>query len=307
MKFVAASDLHISDKRPVNRKGDYWKQVLDKVRFILKTTIEHSDLLVVAGDFFDSPQVPYKVTKDIIDIIKKVQKTKSFKILVVAGQHDLRYHLSGLNNTPLGILESSDCVEILQSNKSYVHNGVSFIGSGWGEDPEVKADVIITHRMITKKHPLWPGQKDYSTALSILNKYKWAKCIISGDNHIPHRTKTKSGRLLINCGSMIRKNKDQLDHEPRIYLINANNWKSKTIKIPIYSIEDAFNLVKIEEDDAVSDAKKQAEELISKFIDSLPEENHKPNFNTDLQYVISQTKPRKGVIKIINEIMEKIK
>lgn len=309
--FVAGADLHIHSRRPENRKGDYFSQVIAKFAALLEIVVKHSSpkLLVIAGDFFDSSQAPYKVTNTILEMIMDTE----VNILVVPGQHDLRYHVSGLNNTPLGTLVTAKRVSIITPERNNISfGGISFIGAGWNEEPQDAADVLVIHRMVTKSGELWPGQKNYSSAHAILRKYPWANCIISGDNHKPHSLRVEGGddghRLQINCGSMMRTTTLQLDFQPRVYLVDITNWQSKAIKIPCEPSEDVFDFNKIEEEDAKEIAKKQAEELIEKFIDTLPkDEEHKPNFVSDLQFVIEQVKPRKSVLGILNEIMEKIK
>jgi len=303
-KFIACADLHITNKRPKNRKGDYYSQIISKFSYILALTIKHSEnrLLVVAGDFFDSPNVPYKVSRHIIELLIDA----NIRILVVPGQHDLRYHVSGLDNTPLGILSTCKLVTVLHPDSKVVINGVSFAGAGWNEEPKDPVDVLLMHRMVTKKGELWSGQTNYSPAHGILRKYPWAKCIISGDNHLPHSLR-KEGRLQINCGSMVRSTKSQIDFQPRVYLVDTKDWKSRPLKVLVKPSEEVFDFNKIEQDDIQEDAKKEAEKLIARFIDTLPEQDkEKPKFSTILGTLVKQIKPNKNVKNIINQIMEKI-
>lgn len=308
--FVASADLHIHSKVPENRKGDYFNQVINKFSWLVANTIRYSpiELLVVAGDFFDSPSVPYKVTKKVLAIIKD----SNIKIMVVPGQHDLRYHVGGLDNTPLGILEESDQIEILTPKMSKTtFGGVSFVGAGWNEEPEEEADVLVMHRMITKKGELWPGQTNYSSAHAILRKYPWAKCIISGDNHTPHTLRVKDDcgghRLQINCGSLVRSTKSQIDYQPRAHLVDISDWSTKMIKIPCLPSDEVFDFDKIAIKELKEEAKKKAELKIAEFIETLPKNSkEKPNFKTILNDVVAQAKPKKSVRAIIANVMEEV-
>jgi len=307
MKFICAADLHISDKCPKSRKGNYFEQIIKKFEQILIITKNktNSKLLTIAGDFFDSPTVPYKVTKTVLNIINKYDLT----ILVVSGQHDTRYHVSGLDNTPLGILQESGAVKILKNDEVFNFKNVSFIGAGWNEEPKEEADVLVIHRMVTKRGELWPGQTNYSTAHAILRKYPWAKCIISGDNHIPHSLRLSKGeyKLQVNCGSMMRSTKTQIDYQPRCWVIDSANWKAKPIKIGCLPYDAVFDLNQIEIDETKEDAKKEAEEKIAEFINTLPNtEKERPNYKNILNTVIDQIKPKKNVLNIINQTMERI-
>ena len=307
--FVAAADLHIHSRVPKNRKGNYYNQVITKFEELLKITRRKSDnnILVIAGDFFDDPKVPYKVARLVLEIIKEYKTN----ILVVPGQHDLRYHVSGLDNTPLGVLQTAGVVTILKPKDNRISfGGVSFVGAGWNEEPEEEADVLVMHRMVTKRGELWPGQKNYSTAHAIMRKYPWANCVITGDNHLPHSLRIKGEddhRLQINCGSMVRSTKTQIDFQPRCWVVDVSQWKTKPVKIPIEPAEDVFDFAKITIEEIKEENKKEAEEMISKFIETLPQnDKEKPSFKKILQSIVSQIKPRTNVQKIINETMERV-
>jgi len=306
MIFAGSGDLHITNKRPENRKGNYQKHLMDKFDQILTITEDtDSKLLAVAGDIFDSPDVPYKVTREVIEIVKKHNIT----ILVVPGQHDLRYHVSGLENTPLGILESAGAIHILSNKTPFKFQGVTFIGSGWNEEPLVDADVMVTHRMITKEGELWPGQINYASAHAILRKYPNMKCILSGDNHLPHALRIKSpiSRLQINSGSMMRSTKAQLYYSPRVWLIDTDEWTTKMVKLDVLDSSQVFDFEKIAIEDTKDTDKKAASERIAQFISTLPQtDQEKPNFKNILSNLIDQVNPSAEVRNIINSTMEKV-
>jgi len=262
----------------------------------------------VAGDFFDAPDVPYKVVRLILAMIKESR----VHLMVVPGQHDLRYHVSGLDNTPLGILQTSGQVEILTPKMSKtVYGGVSFVGAGWNEEPKDKADILVMHRMVTKKGELFPGQTNYSTAHAILRKYPWAQCIITGDNHLPHSLRVKGNecghRLQINCGSLVRSTKTQIDFQPRCWAINPFKMTVRSIKIPIEPAERVFDFNKIAIEEIKKENKEKAEEKIAEFIGTLPQtEKERPNYKKILQSVVEHVNPNNNVKKIINDIMERV-
>ena len=306
MEFIASADLHICDNLPQNRKDkDYLDTCLNKFKNIMEITNEtDSKLLVLAGDIFDSAKVKYLVLNAVLDIIYQYPR---IKILAIPGQHDCRYHMGSLLDTPMGILQTTGVFHILNDNLVTINN-ISFVGTGWNEeiDPEIKADVLVTHQMVTYKGELWPGQTNYSTAHAILRKYKKINVIISGDNHLPHLVESE-GRLQINCGSMLRKSKDQIEFLPRVWSVDTEYWTTSPIFLKIKPAEDVFDLDKIELEEITDIAKKEADEKIKAFIQTLPEtEKERPNFKLILQSVVKQTNPSEEVVKIINSIMEKV-
>lgn len=307
MIISACGDIHFTERCPRNRKDDYFSATLNKFEQMLKIVSNtDSKTLLVAGDFFDSPTEPYMITEAILSIIKKYK----VRILAVVGQHDLRYHKSGIKNSPIGILVAACEIELLSNTEVTQIGSISIIGSGWGEDPEKKADIMVTHRMVVESDPLWYGQTDYMTGKGLLKKYKWAKCIVSGDNHKPHSV-TFKGRTNINCGSMMRSNKNQIEHTPFIWFINTDGWKISKKRLKIDPPEDVFDFDKIERETLAKETKEQAllnaEVGIKKFIDSMPsEERKRPEFKTILKRVIKQNKPKKDIINLANEIMEEV-
>jgi len=303
MKLIGCGDLHITDKVPGNRRKGYFQQVLNKFEQILKIACDTDEVLLIAGDIFDSANVSYDVTREVISLLKVYE----IEIFVTFGQHDQRWHTTNLDNTPLGLLQEAGLIHVLSNKESVCVGDTSLIGAGWQQELEAEAEIIVTHRMITKKDPLWPGQTDYSTAQAIMRKYPWAKCILSGDNHLPHALRLKSKRLQINSGSMMRSNKSQINFKPRVYEIDTDTWTTKPIYLKIEKPEDVFDFEKIELEEIKKEIKDDAQEKISAFIATLPQNTQeKPNFSNVLQSIIKQLKPTKNVTEIINNTMTRI-
>ena len=311
MNFICTADLHFTDKTPRNRKDDYWAAQIDKFKQIINIAETYEADIIVAGDIFETTKVPYWLTKYILNMISKSYS----HFYMVPGQHDLNYHVSGLDNTPLGILSTLKNVEILSSKtKTEITSGiedVSLIGAGWNEEPKEKAHIVVAHTMITYKDPLFPGQTDYSTAAQIMKKYPWATYIVSGDNHKPHflskNNKNNNYRYQINCGSMMRKSKDQLTYQPSVWHIDTNLNEVNPITLNIADFKDVFDLPKIEKEELQQDIKNQAQEDIDKFVQSLDMDSQaKPRFENILKRVIEEIKPDTKVINIINELMDTI-
>lgn len=304
MLFTAISDLHFSDKRPKYRKDDYLETCFSKLKQILDFTIESdSNVLLMAGDIFDYPTVPRHVVTDMQTLLSRY----AVRILVIPGQHDLRYHAKGIKNTPLGNIVSSGMMELLSPDCPIEIEGVRFVGRGWEEEITCEGDVLTTHQMVTKKGPLWPGQTDFVSAAGLLNQYKGFGCIISGDNHKPHYLVSRDKRLQVNCGSIMRSSKDQVDYKPLIWTIDTDGWDFKSTKLDIQNAKNAFDFSKMALDETKEIARKEAQQKIDAFVDSFDhKEGEKTDFKTVVKRVIKDTKPNKVVVGIINEILETV-
>ena len=306
MKFISCSDLHIAVKAPTNRKDPYMEMCLTKLEFILKTAVEDAyGVIVVAGDFFDSAIVPMYLIRYVIELIK----IYDVEILVVPGQHDMRYHTQGLHNTPLGILEAADCITLMDEKpyRSVKCMDTVFYGAGWESTETVEMDsdpfnVILVHRLVTKSGPLFPGQTDYIAAEGICQLYPHADLIVSGDNHTPHMWKSELSNININCGSMIRKSKDQVEYGPAIWLCDSETNKHLRIPIPIKPPEEVFDFNKIEFEEAKQEHKMNLDNLV----ETITSEVDKPDFTLVLKDIVRQAKPNREVKNIINDVMETV-
>jgi hypothetical protein len=161
--------------------------------------------------------------------------------------------------------------------------------------------------MVINKEKIFFDQQDFISAKDLLKKYPWAKIIISGDNHTPHLVKSKD-RVQLNCGSIVRKTKAQMDYHPAVWAVKMKpEIKVKKIPLKILPPNEVFDLYKIEKEEIEDEIKKDTQEKINKFLKVLPDiDKEKPKFPIILQKVIKEVNPNKRVKKHINDIMEKI-
>ncbi len=306
MIFTAISDLHLSDKKPRFRKdSNYLETCYRKLVSILDHAVKYSDALVIGGDVFDYPTVPRYVVTEVQNILSRY----NIRIFVIPGQHDLRYHAKGIKNTPLGNIVSSGKMELLSPDTPIEVKGIRFVGKGWEEEVTCKGDVLVTHQMVTKKGPLWPGQSDFISAPGILHQYKDFKCIISGDNHKPHFfiPPKEPGRLQINCGSIMRSSKDQTEHQPILWYIDTSDYTFTSTNLNIEKAKNVFDFPKMAWEETKELARKEAQEKIDAFVDSFDQkEGEKTDFKIIVKKVIADTKPNESVKNIINEIIEEV-
>lgn len=304
MKFIASADFHIPAKAPRNRKDKYFDTVMGKVEWILSFAQEHNAVLAVAGDIFDTS----KVSNDVIRQVIALMRMYGVEIYVVPGQHDLIYHTKGMGNTPLAILEAAECVTILDGSHGCMSNEsheIIFWGAGWESENEFDMDtgpcnIVLAHTLVTKEGPLFPGQTNFISAEGICNKYPDADWIISGDNHLPHVHESNLSNININCGSIVRKNKDQIDYKPAVWLCDTEDGSYEQIFIPIVPGIDVFDLSKIELDEKKAESKIHLDALVEK----IKTKTGKPDFKVILRNVVKEAKPIKAVKDIVNDIME---
>ena len=258
MKFLLAGDLHIDMNKPERRTDDYWETVQKKVNFILDLAAQEKAVILQPGDFFNSHKANDYLKRWVIERLR----LKEINILAVFGQHDLRYHSSDTKNTPLAVLQAAGHVEIL-SNDPLKYTGVDVYGASWWEEiPKLintqRTNILVLHKMIIKDEKLWEGQED-ATMGNILLKSSGFDLILSGDNHSHFTISTKTGKHLVNCGSLLRTAIDQSDHVPTVYIYDTVKKTITPHVVPHKPFSEVFDLSKYE-------AEKERDEKLEAFL-----------------------------------------
>lgn len=252
--LILTSDWHLRSTIPTCRKGGFFKEQEDKVNFILKESHLYQCPIVIAGDIGNIPQWENWLLEQYIEKFKKHNQ----RIYVLPGQHDLPNHrLDRLHKSGLGVLIASNVVILLLREPSFISvidievypvqfgNKIPNVKSN--ESNVCKRYIAVIHQLVSQSK-LWEGQKNFTSAKSLLKKFSCYDLIISGDNHQSFVEEYK-GRLLVNPGSIMRTTISQKDFKPKIYLWYAETNTVKEVFIPIK--EDVFNPIEeiIELDD----------------------------------------------------------
>jgi DNA repair exonuclease SbcCD nuclease subunit len=267
MKFLITGDWHIDHNRPERRVDDYWETVKRKVQWIIELKQKEGCISILQpGDFFNSHKANDFLKRWVIACLKYTGVSINEVMMnTVFGQHDLRYHSSDIKNTPLSVLDVSGVIAI--AGPDPINLGpVHIYGASWYEDiPEPLAtnviNILITHRMIVKNKKVWEGQEDVTFG-NILLKTSGFDLTVSGDNHQHFTISSKSGKHLVNCGSLLRTNIDQVDHTPIVYVYDTAQRTITPHEIPCEPFDKVFNM-------AVYEDEKEKDEKMEAFVERL--------------------------------------
>lgn len=229
--LLLVADSHIQDKVPICRTDDMLMAMIRKLRFLSHLKKQFADAEILhAGDLFDywkaSPWTWITAMKFVPPMI------------IVPGQHELPEHrLSQLNYSALWALKvarPTDFQLLGCANNSPFYrtqNGWSVYGCPFGTEPD-RADefaewagntprVLLWHRMtwMDKPFPTAPGNGNADATMA---KYPQFHLIVTGDNHQAFILR-RGNRLLVNCGSMLRLDADQMNHVPTVWAIRLND------------------------------------------------------------------------------------
>lgn len=298
MKFGILGDLHLTDKTPEHRIDNYPKTQEEKLTWCFSLFKDNKvEAVLQPGDFFDSHKANDYLKQHYIRFFKKF----GIPTFTVYGQHDLRFHSSNKENTPLAVTEAAEIIKVLDGNGIDIKDVLLF-GSSWGEElpdtPNLLQNIMIllTHRMVILDKKLWEGQEDYTTANILLKKTNF-DLIVTGDNHqgFCHGTKDK---CLVNCGSLMRATTAQINHKPTICIYDTLDKQLRQYQIPVKPIEEVMDLSKVEEE------KKKNKELEA-FVAGLKDEVQIEglDFAKNLKTYLTKNKVECGVRRIIKEVL----
>lgn len=301
VRLLAIGDLHLRKSKPAMRIDDFISEQDRKLDFILELAkTEKCQALIMPGDVFDRPDSPHGLVEWAI---RKFSR-QPYQFLFVFGQHDLRYHTSDKQNTPLGVLCAAleNKAHILSPKIPYrLATGLQtpvFYGCSWGEPlPSEWEDdatrILVMHRPVTMEKLPW-DHPDLIMAQDLIDTCP-AHLFITGDNHVSFKLENKRAKL-INLGSVMRTSIAQIEHKPQVALISIWGKQIKMELIPIPIANDVFDLERVAE-------KEENEEKLTAFIDGLQHD-----FNPELSFVDNLRAAAEncpvGVRKIISEVLQ---
>lgn len=306
MKLLLMGDPHVDTRNPENRIDNYFETQWKKFDWAYELAhLENCGIVLIPGDFFNSHRANDFLMQHYINLLRYWSDTLT--TLTIFGQHDMRYHSSDRLNTPLWVLHSARALTVLQEDPISIKdpNGqeVIFRGCSWGEDipdielPREAYNVLLIHRMIIRDEKLWEGQEDFTYGNHLLRTTKF-DLIVSGDNHETFSISNEN-RMLINPGSIMRSRIDQKFHRPCVYIVDTEKGVMDQRYFPIKPIGEVMDLEKAEE-------KKERNEKLDVFIKSLSTgvKIEGLNFTKNLMRKIQSSELERGVVEILEEVME---
>jgi predicted phosphodiesterase len=289
MKLIGCADLHITSKSTKYRiDDDYLHTSLSKFIQIIRLANKYKCSIYCAGDIVDHYNVKHEVVTGIIGCLNRLEKD----FFIVLGQHDVPFHNFDIKKSPIGTLLKAGKVKILGNTPK---NGVTGMNFGVDELPE-KSEMIVAHKQITENDPP-PFLSNAISATDALKYFKDYKIIITGDYHQAF-TKKKNGRLIVNCGSMMRKNIDQIDMTPCVWVIDTEKVTALKHKLKVRPSDKIFNFNLADREKAVDT---KFSDDMQELIKTLKKQNKIPPISETLNRIMKEKKVNKSVRGIVKE------
>lgn len=280
MKFLYCQDTHIKGVNPANRSGNYYAEVMLKMKEIIDLSKKLKvDKVYHGGDLFDSAKVSDNMVDDLLDMIEEA----GIPWEIVWGNHDeIGHNLELSKSTSLAhIMRRSKLVKhIIPETKSIYEMGdkepLRILSSIEGFDyyhnieadlketglnstcPEAGFKVAILHAFVTLK-PFLPKvmhvmAKDINTNFDV---------VLVAHYHKQWGMKEINGTKFVNIGCIGRTDIDEINEVPQVLLVDTNTRELKIIDLKSAKPgEEIFDLEKVK-------LSKEFDEDIDNFIKSL--------------------------------------
>jgi calcineurin-like phosphoesterase family protein len=236
---IACADIHLSHTPPIARAGEpNWYETMKRTLMELENLKRrHGVPILCAGDIFHHWKSPPELINFALDYLPEM--------IAIPGQHDLPNHvLADVDKSAFGTLEKAGKIVCHRYSMGGViyneFNDGDYLRLSlfpWGstvQPPTIKKgtgiNVCLHHayRWVKDKRYLGaPAESQFSTS-----EYKGYDVVIIGDNHISWdaqlcrigelRNVSNPFQSVFNCGSLMRRNSDQINHRPRVGLIHLD-------------------------------------------------------------------------------------
>ena len=276
--LIITADWHLREDTPICRTDDFWATQWKKVDFVSQLQKKYDCPIFHAGDLFHH-------WKPSPNLLRETMKHLPKQFYMVYGNHDLPQH-------SLELREKSGIATLEESG--YL---IAFTKGSWLQKPyyfELADKMIgVLHIFTYDGKALWPGCTA-KLAKELLDEHE-VHLLITGDNHTPFVVRSGE-KLLVNPGSLMRQDADQIDYKPAVWL-----WRARYNNVlPIYLPIDE-NAVTREHIDKVE----QKNEMLESFISGLDKDwDISLSFRQNLSRYAEANEVPEKIMKIIYKLID---
>jgi len=288
---ILTADIELRAFQPTCRTDDHWAAQERKIKWLCQLQMENDNCPIFdAGDLFDKR---YK-SNPSHELLGWAMENLPEKFYTIPGNHDLPgKSIDNYSNSAMAVLERAGFLTALIDGYTIIGPGYSLTGYPWGFEiknkifahSDIVKKVALVHAMVYEEFEPFPGCVGYS-AKEVMDLLPDFDLIVCGHNHQTF-TREKDGRVLVNPGSLMRNDADQIDFKPSVFLWFADTNTIKRVYVPIE--EGVINRDYI-------DIKKAKENRLDAFVEKLGEQVVSGiNFHDNLEAAVSDDLIAQGV------------
>jgi len=294
---IFISDLHLSLTAPIWRSEEpNWFEAMERPLKEIRDLQEEYDIPVFcAGDIFHV----YYCTPELINFALEALPERLYAI---PGNHDLPDHnLNELRRSAFWTLVQSHKITCLAEYETadYYMNLVPY-GQAIKPPPDRVQDktrILLTHRYVWIDGFNYKGATEESRASNQKDVFSYDISVF-GDNHTPFTIRNKS-HLLWNCGTIIRRRKDEGTYKPCIGLLTGRPEAGLTIEPYFLSTEQDKHLENV---DQTVETDNIDLSLFIRELEKLGDTNF--DFTAAVKKYIQEHKPKKSIQDILYKVIK---
>ena len=264
IKILWRTDVHLSDKTPARRTGNWTDDVINKLAWIGRKAEEiNADAVLDGGDFFDVKS-PTKNSHNLVRRACEVHKKYPCPVYALVGNHDVKYgDIEYLPEQPLGVLFSSEVFLQFGDEEEIIIEkdgvkvrivGIPYHGVEYDFDrlknlKKKDEDYLLVacHLLARKGKTGSMFENEDIVGYDFLNTISEVDVWFFGHWHKDQGiTKLKNGSHVVNVGSLTRGalHLDDLDRKPCAVEVIANPKEIKCVRhnVPVLDAEFAFKV-----------------------------------------------------------------
>lgn len=222
---IFTADWHLSHKPPLARsvEPDWLATQRGYLVQLEALQLEHKCPIICAGDVFDKPDPPAELVNLALAHMPHVY--------ALPGNHDLRMgNYQDLHKTAFYTLVKAGKITLLDPKYPASVNGMQLHAFPHSFPPKPREDwknslvrdIAVCHCYCWVEGKSYPDAPESHRLRAYKKVFASYDCVVIGDNHLPFKARV-GGTLVVNCGSLVRRNVDQRDYRPRVWLYKADN------------------------------------------------------------------------------------
>lgn len=229
-KLCFVSDLHITTSAPF-RVGDPLSDVLSKLEYVIEYANARDALILMGGDIFDKPTIPYEAYTRVCSVLSKAKYTP----LAIKGNHDQLFRCD--DNDKKTTLYNAFSIGVLKELNGTVDLGSCYVTSDKCLVNRDKPQILVFHGFLNTKdgkHTLYADDLTGVTTPTL---------VLLGHDHVEYEPVTIGACTVYRIGSLFRNRRvETSDRNPKMLFIevSGNDFNTELVSVPCKSVLEIF-------------------------------------------------------------------
>lgn len=229
-RFIFFSDCHITTSAPF-RVGDPLQDIISKLEYVIEQANSYDALILIGGDVFDKPTIPYEAYTAVCEVFKKAKYTP----IAIKGNHDQLFRCDDndkkttiYNAFKLGVLRELKspmdvCSCVLTPDKSLINRD--------------KPQILVYHGFLNVK------DGKHTVYVDDLAGVTTPTLVLLGHDHVEYDPVQIGSCTVFRIGSLFRDQRVVTSNRtPKMLYIEVENdqFRTELLEVPARSVTDIF-------------------------------------------------------------------